>query len=173
MCFVQLPFGFFGWRSTLALYQRPHIQLCNTCLGSLSGNWPSHHYRLWTNDCQRGCILSTTQTWQTLGPCSHRPALTDPHNLEKVMFWKLISQLSWIVLTILDTADGRIAFQTFLYVKSQQHNYFFSSHVPRPVATSLVLGRMQHIHHYDSTFALSKECKIHVLEIGSVGQTVY
>ncbi len=41
------------------------------------------------------------------------------------------------------------------------------------ITTSLVLGRMQHIKHHDSTFALLKECKVHVLEIGSVGQTVY
>lgn len=41
------------------------------------------------------------------------------------------------------------------------------------VTAGLVLGRMQHIQHHDSTFALLKECKVHVLEIGSVGQTVY
>lgn len=45
--------------------------------------------------------------------------------------------------------------------------------LPHSVGESLVMGRMQHVKHNDSTLALLKECKIHVLEIDSVGQTVY
>lgn len=75
---------------------------------------------------------------------------------------------------ILDNVKASVAFQRIFSVCRQQHKISFPLLVLLlNFSVSLLVERMQHIKQHDSTFALLKECKVRVLEIGSVGQAVY
>lgn len=68
-----------------------------------------------------------------------------------------------------------VHYQGFLDVKSQQHKYFNSFIPDSSMIFYYKSGSGENAAHETTRQHIRplKECKVHVLEIGSVGQTVY